>query len=772
MSNNKLPDDEPDTPTPAKRAKTAAEPEAKKPKVSFRPTGKGGKKKLAPFQSEDPSYKPTKEQSDDSELSDAGMSLLMTPSFPQDQQLTTTAADPLDISLWPEPVEVVKFPAADPIEEPEEEEEPAPPMAKKAATKAATKAAPKAATKAAPKAARKTAPKAATKVTAAASKATGPPGPAKTLPLTAAAAKAAAAKAAEAAQGTYAAKVILRAPPMILPTIHGIREPYSDATTSSDEDDEESDEEPAKKGKGKGKATAKKAAGVTTRGKAKQVTPDESEEDEEQDEDDDEEVGDAEQSPVSATAQDQNEEEEGPPANPSPALKAMKVKVKGILRAPDSPNTEKRGLNAKMYQLPSGHKKNKPSITSITSYGSSSSPSKIRSRGRGMGHRPKVSLSPNPRLFGKGTSPDPLQSSDLTHPSSSNSDTTSHLAHIAHLRARLHNLQTNPFPAPPSRLDYDHPSVTKAREQRMMRDAYTGRDPNEPEHPGSPWAALQKQVDEQVAKDDESYAYAMERYHRRVQTEIAELQAEIQQAEQEYYALPRQKRISERVERYRKRMRLEQPGYRGEAVEADAGAGAGAGVETEFARVQRLQAEAARKQMMERRSQKKSIGEEAMEAYRELRKAGVPPAHKWGKVKVPQFLRDAKIKGFEGDYVEFEPVEGVEEEEYSENEEEEGGEGEGEDQEKEDEEYKGYEGYEDEDEGEEYGEEYIKQAKWMQEQRRAVEEASQRGRVVKRVRATREKGKGKEPGEALPRPGRVTSEDLEALAASYPGSIG
>ena len=77
MSNNKLPDDDlEEHPSAAKKAKTvatAAEPEEpKKAKVSFKPTGKGGKKKLLPFQSEDPSYKPPKEHSDDSELSDVG----------------------------------------------------------------------------------------------------------------------------------------------------------------------------------------------------------------------------------------------------------------------------------------------------------------------------------------------------------------------------------------------------------------------------------------------------------------------------------------------------------------------------------------------------------------------------------------------------------------------------------------------------------------------------------------------------------------------------
>ena len=89
MPNRKRPDDEPEEgPSATKKAKTvAAEPqEPKKPKVSFRPAGKGGKKKLAPFQSEDPSYKPPKDHSEESELSDVGKCSSLSLSFFSFQQ--------------------------------------------------------------------------------------------------------------------------------------------------------------------------------------------------------------------------------------------------------------------------------------------------------------------------------------------------------------------------------------------------------------------------------------------------------------------------------------------------------------------------------------------------------------------------------------------------------------------------------------------------------------------------------------------------------------
>ncbi|KAK3949734.1 hypothetical protein QBC32DRAFT_377986 [Pseudoneurospora amorphoporcata] len=656
-------DDEPEQrPSAAKKAKTVAEPaEEKKPKVSFRPTGKGGKKKLAPFQSEDPSYKPPKSYSDESELSDA-------------------AADPLDISLWPAPIEVVNFPGDDVIHESEEEEEEAAaeptPMAKKAATKGATKG-------------------------TAAAKAAEPPRPAKTQALTAAAAKAAA-KAAAAAQDSVVERIVLKAPPKILPTMHGIREPDSDATTSSSEDGEESDEQPAKMGKGKGKAAAKKAApkkaaGVTTRGKAKQVASDESEEEEDDDEDEDEEMGEA-QSPVSAPIALDQDEEEGPPANALPALQAMKVKV---LRAPDSPTTTRsRGLMAKMMQLPSGES-SKYSNTS-----SSSSPHKTRSRGRGMG-RPKVSLSPNPRLFGKGTSPDPLQSQSPTtsrgthrssllassqtdsYGSSTSQSQTQRLAHISYLKGRLHNLQTNPHPPPPKRVDFDSPSVTRAREQRMLRDAYTGADPSAPAHPRSPWAALQKQADAQEKEDDEYYALALDRYYRKLEEEMEELVMEIESEERALAGFERGKR-----EREMKRKRALQE------EEED--------LEREFERVQRMQAEAAR-------------------SYKEKRK---------GKATVAASKSESatKVAGFEEDYVDFS------EDHYQVDDDD--------DFDEEEEEY-------DEEYDEEYmDEEYMKQAKWMKEQRRGAK-----------------KGKERQGG-LPPPPGKVTDEDLEALARSYPGSIG
>lgn len=101
MSNSKCLDDESvPRPSAAKKTKTVAEPEVKVPKVSFRPTGKGGKKKLAPFQSEDPSYKPPKDHSDESDVSDVGMfspSFLIDPSclsLGQNHQLTNHSRRP------------------------------------------------------------------------------------------------------------------------------------------------------------------------------------------------------------------------------------------------------------------------------------------------------------------------------------------------------------------------------------------------------------------------------------------------------------------------------------------------------------------------------------------------------------------------------------------------------------------------------------------------------------------------------------------------------
>ncbi|KAK3388621.1 hypothetical protein B0T20DRAFT_511276 [Sordaria brevicollis] len=665
-------EDDATRPPAAKKAKTvpAAEPArvpAERPrKVSFKPTNKGGKKKLAPFQSEDPSYKPSKDHSDESELSDAD-----------------AAADPMDISLWPQQVEVVKFDDPQDYEEEEKSLPPPPPKTKGKAKASATKTSTTPTTPAQP------------------------PKPAKTQTMTAAAQKAAAAKAIEEGKGSVGEKIILRAPPKILPTVHGIREPNSDATPSSSEVEEESEEEAPTKGRGRPKAAAKKAApvktaargGVTTRGRAKVAEADEE---------------DAVSSPT-APDQDADSDDEGPPTN-APAIKVMKARVVNIIRPPESPVSTRPGVvNAKMM-----HTRGDSSGNFSTNSNASSSSSPYKKRSRGRSRPPKVSLSPNLKLFGKGTSPDPLQvgdggESDLSYHSRS--------AHLAHLKARLHNLEANP-PRPPQRIDYENPQLVEAREQRMLRDAWTGADPNEPAPAGSPWAALQKFIDEKQREDDEYFALRMRMYRQALAEEKKELQEAIAAEERAISRAAMEARQRERRAMRSGPISSNSPYSRQQHEHAERDVEV---VEAEFEKVKQLQLDARRR--LKEKYKNRKPGE-----YRDAEE-------------------EATMKGILKQIEEMERREAIEAVEKAE-----------------EEEMKrnlakvrelqrmgtngptlvGWRGYADDDEEEE-----------EEQEEYGYEERSSK----------KHKGKGKERAGGLPAPARVTEEDLEALAMDYPGAI-